>query len=243
MAISIIKDNSESGFTKNIYITLCLVALMLTRMEGVITSFFIIIFYLLNGDFKFDTRRIIFGSFLFFSSVYIAVLGFALVGNRSYSPQRYILFLLLMITTYLVDLIFIRKNKKILRNLSWIIISAAFLTLILLSLSNDELSKSLAIFASNSFNEVYWGLTNHAFVILFAVICYNRIKTRRHNEEHDSHIYLFLFSVLLILILANFHPYRKGWFDSANRMLFHFMPLLVVWIGIEVNKLIFYRKY
>jgi hypothetical protein len=242
MVSSIIKDNSKSSSLVNFYIIFCLVVISLTRMEGIMTSFFIIIFYFFNEKVNFNTRKIIFGSFLLFSSIYIAILSFILADNKSYSPQRYILFFIIMLVAYLVDLMFIRKNKIIIRHFSRLVVLTAFTALLLLIVLNKELTKSLVIFASNSFEEIFWGLTNHAFVILFAIILFNRIKTRRNNEDHDSYIYLFIFCVFVIMILANFHPYRKGWFDSANRMLFHFMPLMVVWIGIEIKKLVFYRK-
>ncbi len=211
----------------------------LTRMEGFL--FFLIILVILAYRFKdkLNGFRLLLISFLL-TLPYLIFLTVVLWDNGFVSGKQY----LFMISFGLIVVMLYRSRKfnELLDGRDPGMIAIYMLSLILLIVTVMEpahMVQSLIIFARNSITPGAWGALNVLLVILVPLLIFVRLRQSEVKKYYDIFLYVFVISVLLILIVTYFRsPLRIGRFDSANRMLFHFIPLLTVWTSIEVARLL-----
>lgn len=104
--------------------------------------------------------------------------------------------------------------------------SLALILVLMVSQKQDHMVGSLYVSILNMLQFGRWGVTWLVFSLLFLV----SIPGPRVPREE-----LFLYGIssffgLLMLIVYFRNPYRIGWYDSANRMLTHILPIIVLYI-------------
>jgi hypothetical protein len=88
-----------------------------------------------------------------------------------------------------------------------------------------------------------WGVANYfVFLSVVFVLYLKSFSVYKDIIKSDRNVNIFLhafiFSFFLILATSFFRkPLHSGAFDSANRMYFHFLPLIFVWIGYSLSRI------
>jgi len=242
LSIFLLEKKKEYSIGEKIYIVGLLTAITTIRMEGMLLSFGLILFFLYYETLNFSVRRSIVSAYLVISGFYVLFLSSVLWGNELFSAKKYGAVWILFFIFFLTENIIFRKYPKLMEFIKFAALGASFSFLLFLIIINyGHMTESIGNFASNTFNQILWGLTNYVLIILSLLVIAFRIKRKESIAESDALFYYFICCIILILVLSNFRPpYKPGWPDSGNRMLLHFLPLLPVWIGIELNR--FFEK-
>lgn len=239
----LIIDKSKPSKKETVLILLLLSFLTVVRMEGLILAMGIIIFFMHNGKYDPVIRRAITGKYMLFLFFYLLSLSFILWQNELFSPKKYItLYVFFLLFVYISEKLYL-KHTALSKFTGRIFLLSVLLFYFLCFLFNyDHISQSTTSFIANTFNQSFWGITNYSVVLLVVIFSAIRIKTKKLSV-HDGLLMYFIFSILTILILSNFRPpYSERWLDTGNRMLFHFLPLMIVWLGIDTKILVYRQK-
>jgi hypothetical protein len=101
----------------------------------------------------------------------------------------------------------------------------------------EHMFTSLYAFLYNTGNPKYWGLSSLGSLVLIAMLIQLRYQRAQRWYNTDALLLWVLSAVLLSFVVTLFRsPLRVGIDDSVNRMLFHFLPILMVWLGAEITR-------
>ncbi len=154
-------------------------------------------------------------------------------------------FLLILFATWLFALFFSFRLPRIFRWLhqytGMFLLCAALLAFSFLLFMNPErYVVYLQNFIINTFEIRVWGYSWHYLVVATIAILAVSPFVRRMQEDRFSNRLqalgiLFLGSLMVIFLLTPFQNVRLGWSNSHNRMLFHFFPLVVIWVMAQLG--------
>ena len=231
-----LNDRKTFPGTEKYFLLLLLFFISLIRMEGILLSMSIIAIFLHRKDIAASERRRISFMYSAFSLFYVFYLSSVLWNDPLFSAKKYAAVWCL----YIVFVVFSEKLYKkipVIINYVHYLITGLTLALFLLflSLNPSHLWSSTVSFILNTYSQSNWGITTHLITVFLAIMIFMRMKSKK-SEETDRLLMFYILSVLLILILSNFRPpYSVRWLDTGNRMLFHFLPLGIVWMGRKIQ--------
>lgn len=118
-------------------------------------------------------------------------------------------------------------KRTLLPHLPKIMLGTLLLLLVLMAvLKTEHMKGSLTVSILNMLRYGRWGITWLVFSLLFLV---SLLGPRIPREELFFYGITSFFSTLLALAYFRL-PYRIGWYDSANRMLTHILPIIVLYV-------------
>lgn len=216
----------------------------LSRMEGFI--FFLAIFGILCFRFKESkTSFQLLSAVLFFCIPYLLYLSISFWDGGFVKGQQFAIMLLLgIVVLMVVSLDSFRKLIEV-QNISVVaVLMVSLLLLIMIVMEFQHMKESIIVFIRNALTPGAWGALNISLLVIVPYLFFLRKNKVLSNHPHDILLHLFIISIFLILMLAYFRsPFRLGRFDSANRMLFHFLPLIMIWVSLEIGKLMSLKKF
>lgn len=110
-------------------------------------------------------------------------------------------------------------------------------TVLAIIIKPSHMFTSLYAFLYNTGNPTYWGLSSLGSLVLIAMLILVRYQRGQMWRQTDALLVWVLSAVLLSFVVTIFRsPLRVGIDDSVNRMLFHFLPILMVWLGVEITR-------
>ena len=110
-------------------------------------------------------------------------------------------------------------------------------TVLAIVIKPGHMFTSLYAFLYNTGNPKYWGLSSLGSLVLIAMLILVRYQRGQMWRQTDALLVWVLSAVLLSFVVTIFRsPLRVGIDDSVNRMLFHFLPILMVWLGVEITR-------
>ena len=96
---------------------------------------------------------------------------------------------------------------------------------------------SLFFFTMNFFTPQIWGGSTVVACALGIMLIYLRTTQKDYWKNTDILLLWFACAILLLFSIVVFRtPLRQGMFDSATRITFHFIPILILWVGIELTR-------
>ena len=118
-------------------------------------------------------------------------------------------------------------KRTLMPHLSKIMLGSLVLLLVFMVIQKPEhMMKSAYINVLNLFRFGRWGITWLIFSLLFIFSA-----TGPRVPKGESLFYTIISFYGLLLAIAYFrNPYRIGWYDSANRMLTHILPIVVLYV-------------
>ena len=216
----------------------------LSRMEGFI--FFLAIFGTLCFRYKEPkTSFQLLSTVMIFCAPYLIYLSISFWDGGFVEGQQFAtMFLLGIVMSIVVGMSSFRKIIKV-ENISVLAVFLVSLLLVsLIVLEFQHMRESITVFIRNALTPGAWGALNISLFVLIPYLLYLRKNKILSNHPHDLWFHLFIVCLFLILILGYFRsPFRIGRFDSANRMLFHFLPLITIWASLEIGRLLSLNKF
>jgi hypothetical protein len=95
-----------------------------------------------------------------------------------------------------------------------------------------DMQTNLTAILMNMFDSGRWGITWH---ILLGLLVLGTIQPRFNNEKLFFYGIPLFFALLLALGFMRL-PYRLGWGDSANRIITHIMPIILLYTVIKYSQ-------
>lgn len=230
-------NESKKGY---IFLAMVLFMFSFTRIEGFIYAILAVMVFCSNKIYNSRSMNNVLKAFIFISSPFVIYLSATLWDGELFSGKKYfaayvlsILFLVISIKREKLRL------KKIFDNLPTVLLSSnIFVLSVLFSLNMEHMQKSILNFFSNGFNTDFWGISNYMIIILMILLFTYQIIVKKIKSKNNLLLYYFVISIALTLSLSYFRmPFRRGWSDSGNRMLFHFLPVAYVWVGYILSEI------
>jgi len=110
-------------------------------------------------------------------------------------------------------------------------------TVLAIVIKPEHMFTSLYAFLYNTGNPKYWGLSSLGSLVLISMLVLVRYQRAQNWRHTDALLVWVLSAVLLSFVVTIFRsPLRVGIDDSVTRMLFHFLPILMVWLGVEITR-------
>lgn len=212
------------------------ITISVSRMEGFI---FLVIFLATMVVFQKEKRAGLAALFAagITSLPYIYWLAEMLNENSFVKAEHYTVMLLgyLCIVLVLVAGTALRLTPRVMIIAGWTLIF--FGVLIAVYSKPEQMIVSLYYFTKNTLNPAYWGALVWLSIFGVVAVFYSRAKSGygRLIWSQDAVLHAVGFCVGVIVLMTYFRTsLRYGETDSANRMLFHFLPLLWVVVQVEV---------
>lgn len=235
--IAILSVSDRFDWRKIVMIVLLSLGITMLRMEG-----FLILLPLfaltLFGKERVQNLKIA-GSAITCCTLYLLFLVVHFRDSGFVNGGQYLVMILLaFILLILITNRFVAE--KIGSKTLWILalVSGVLLFIFMVLTRPDVMTESIYAYIRNLATPGAWGsvIVISAFLLTIAFIY--RFKEGLKIYDHDLFLVLFLLFAVMILMLGYFrNPFRLGRFDSANRMFFHYIPLLIIWISIEFNRI------
>jgi len=215
--------------------TISLAMFVFTRHEGLLFAIALFFIFVSNQNIPPERQRNAAFLFTIITTPWCVYLTCQLMRGSFVSDLQYLGMLIMSLTMMLVFQlnrftggIFILAHAKVLG-----LIVATLSYLLFIGLRPEHMLTSSLTFFQNMFSfggGNYWGVIWYFIIIagLFALWAQGK---RGDIGVMDSFLISVIVSYLLILALTGLRmPLINRWYDSANRMLIHFLPLLLVWI-------------
>lgn len=231
----------DSSDTRVLWLGVFFVSATVTmRMEVALFSYlFLIMIYSLD----FVDRKLFLKLLLFFVIVASAWQGwliYILPDEAFVDPWHYMVIVAAMILSYVVIAVIALFEAKsfsyLYRNIRiFALIALVSILCVAFVVAPAHMSESVLNFFTNTFYERQggWGV----FWFFVVVACSYILLDRGYKPKNIEIFYFFISAIVLLLVLSYFRtPYRLGVGDSANRILFHFAPMILIWCVVEVVK-------
>jgi hypothetical protein len=224
--------NQTNNPAWNFFGSLAAIGLSLSRVEGPVFLFVILILALIQDQFPYRTRLLTFLPPIFTVIAWnLAIVSSASSGVYAMKPER----VLIMVIAYLVlagYVIFSEWNlvKKLFFHFRWMVPLGLIIIFIgFFIIKPSHIWKNVVMIASNMFYNGRWGMF-WQFVLLLTF--FSILLPKIPGEGFFSKNILAFFVILIDL--GGFRgSYRLGWSDSANRMLMHITPLIVFYLTLK----------
>lgn len=216
----------------NYFGSLAAIGLSLSRVEGSVFLFVILILALIQDQSPYRTRLLTFLPPIFIVIAWnLAIVSEASSGVHALRPER----VLLMILAYLgltTLVLFSKWNwiKKIFGYFKWMV--PLGLTIIFIGffiLKPLHIWTNVANVASNMIHDGRWGM----FWYFALLLAFFSILLPKIPNEGFFRTNILSFFIILIDLGGFRSSFRLGWSDSANRMLVHIVPLLVFFLTMK----------
>jgi len=234
---TILLSSNPKGVTGYIFVVALLsVAVAITRMEGFI---FALVFLAVLLAFQKDKRI---GMMAFLAAgvaalPYLHWLTLVLDETSFVSAQQYLVmifgYLSLGVAFALAAVLRLKPRSILLIGWLFVVIGVIFAAYS----RQEHMLTNMYYFSKNTLNPAYWGAL--VWLTLFGLVgvVYARIRSAQGFviRSHDAILHAVGLCLGIIILMTYFRsPLRYGETDSANRMLFHFLPLLWVYVQVEL---------
>lgn len=222
---------------KIVFIAMLSLSITMLRMEGFLMLIPLFALTLFGRDRALNFKLI--SSFMVCCILYLSYMIYHFWDSGFVNGVQYLMMILL--TVFLILILTNRYiSKKLKQHHFWMLslLLAFALYALMVFIKPEQMLESLLVFIRNLATPGSWGSLVIFPLFLLMGLMIDRLRRGFKIRDHDLLLFLFLISVLIILMLGFFRqPYRPGRFDSANRMFFHYIPFLIIWVTIELNRL------
>ncbi len=224
--------NQTNNPAWNFFGALAAIGLSLSRVEGPVFLFVILILALIQDQFPYRTRLLTFLPPIFAVIAWnLAIVSSASSGVHAMKPER----VLIMVAAYLglaVFVVFSKWNlvKKLFSHFKWMVPLGLIIVFIgFFVIKPSHIWTNVVMIASNMFHNGRWGMFWY-FVLLLTFL--SILLPKMPNEGFYTKNLLSFF-IILIDLGGLRSSFRLGWSDSANRMLIHITPLIVFYLTLK----------
>jgi hypothetical protein len=224
--------NQTNNHAWNYFGSLAAIGLSLSRVEGPVFLFVILILALIQDQSSYRTRLLTYLPPIFVVIAWnLAIVSAASSVVHALKPER----VLILVAAYLglaFLVVFSEWNwsKKIFTHLKWLVpLGLVIIFIGFFILKPSHIWTNVASIASNMFHNGRWGMFWY-FALLLAF--FSILLPKIPNEDFFRTNILSFF--IILIDLGGFRSsFRLGWSDSANRMLVHIVPLLVFYLTMK----------
>jgi len=96
----------------------------------------------------------------------------------------------------------------------------------------EHMMDSITAIIKNMIESGRWGIT---WIIFILLLVFSLTQPRVPKEELFFYFISSFFSLLLAISYFR-APFRLGWGDSANRMLTHILPIIILYVLMKTTK-------
>ena len=224
--------NQTNNHAWNYFGALAAIGLSLSRVEGSVFLFVILILAIIQDQSPYRTRLLTFLPPIFIVIAWnLAIVSEASSGVHALRPER----VLLMILAYLglaILVFFSEWNwiKKIFGYFKWMVpLGLAIIFIGFFILKPSHIWTNVANVASNMIHDGRWGM----FWYFALLLAFFSILLPKIPNEGFFRTNILSFFIILIDLGGFRSSFRLGWSDSANRMLVHIVPLLVFYLTMK----------
>ncbi|MFZ5945157.1 MAG: hypothetical protein ACOYVD_13725 [Bacillota bacterium] len=213
----------------------------LTRVEGILVSSIVLGIFLNTSFFNLKTMRRCLLIFVLPAVIWQVYLIFKFLNeNDSFlsATQQFSMLILVIIYFFVFYILtFTPKLSVILNNLNLLVPAGIIITFVLLSILRPKhMFLSTFHVIQNMFSSGYWGFFWWFVLIIGLNLFIIKINRGDKSQFLDACLLAAVTSFIFILVLGGLrNPYRLQWGDSANRMLIHFTPMILFWIGAQLG--------
>jgi hypothetical protein len=239
------KNNlNNNEFRKEFLIVLLAVIIVsflgLLRLEGSFVAMILLLVMLGHSEVTHRVRFKALVGFALVSTPFQLFLIFNTAGKVSSAE-----FTLIFLSIWFLPFAYYSNKTVILSHLQnqahkYIIIILGVCITLFFVVGYDKMMYRLNWELHNMLDESYWGFTYQTISCAVLIIIGLRIfhpspQNNAVNRKLDLILLFFISSLLSILFMLNFHGSRLGWSSSQNRMLMHFLPVVILWVTIQVG--------
>jgi hypothetical protein len=219
-----------------IFAVLALIGFCLARIESPLFTLIFLLLVVSRGGYPYRTRLILSLSFLLpMIAWYLIIAKSIKYGGAYLNPANTLEIVALLVASgLLVAATGIRKLERVILPHAHVIVLVGMVVglALMFALKTENMTISLNAILYNIFSEGnWWGAT---WYILLALLFIAIWMPRLPFEE----LFTYGISIFLMLLLALAFiriPYRDKWFDSANRMLTHLAPVVLLYLMIKYS--------
>jgi hypothetical protein len=219
-----------------IFAVLALIGFCLARIESPLFTLIFLLLVVSRGGYPYRTRLILSLSFLLpMIAWYLIIAKSIKYGGAYLNPANTLEIVALLVASgLLVAATGIRKLERVILPHAHVIVLVGMVVglALMFALKTENMTISLNAILYNIFSEGnWWGAT---WYILLALLFIAIWMPRLPFEE----LFTYGISIFLMLLLALAFiriPYRYKWFDSANRMLTHLAPVVLLYLMIKYS--------
>lgn len=222
-----------------IFVAILSVVISLSRMEGflfVVLALAIFVFLLPNQRAR--TRLV--GVVLVFSLPYLTYMITTLPAGSFVDGRQYAVMLVAAIALHFTLRLNLHGrycNQETVGPI--VVLGLVAILMLMILIKPTHMLESLMTFKTNLLVYEDWGASILLVLVATPCLWIYRVFTRGFFFRHDAFFYFFASALVLIVILTFFrNPLGYHAYDSANRMVFHFLPLAYVWIGLEISRIL-----
>jgi hypothetical protein len=139
--------------------------------------------------------------------------------------------LILMGSLPLILVLIIYTAKEKLLKASHYLLPVALYGLLLIAfiLNKSHMTISSTRLLQNFSEFGLWGYIWHLAVIITLL---TSSYARKHSDKASYLLVALICAIFVTITISYFRiPYRIGWSDSGNRIMFHYLPLLILWVS------------
>lgn len=210
---------------------LALLGFSLARTEAPIFALIFLLLLLSTDRIPYRTRLIsVLPALFFIASWYVFLLTQMGTGTKILNPEKTLVIIAALVACGILVLLSELKWVKrfLLPYLPQIMLGILLLVLLVMAFYKPEHIKgSLYVSLLNTLRYGRWGLTWLVFSQLLLLVS---ILGPRLPGERFFFFGIPTFLCLLLAMVYFRNPYRIGWYDSANRMLTHILPIVVLYV-------------
>lgn len=208
----------------------------LARMEGFIYALMLLVMWAFSRQDSSEGLRALSVSLLL-SGPYLIFLSIAFWESGFIKGWQYAVMLSGGVLAALILASPLRKSFVAPRLHLLVLVFLLVATMLAIVIKPEHMFISLLSFLGNTGNPKFWGLSTVGSLVLISMIILLRNQQGERWRQTDVLLIWFLSAVLLTLAITVFRkPLRLGMTDSVNRMLFHFLPILILWLGVEITQ-------
>jgi hypothetical protein len=222
-----VKEEKESWMVLG---TLGMLGFSLTRTEAPIFALIFLLLLLSTDRIPYRTYlRTIMPYLSYITLWYVYLLTQMGMGTKILDPEKTLVIIGALIACGILFLLseLTWVKRFLLPYLPQIMLASLLVLLVLMAIQKPEHMKgSLYVILLNTLRYGRWGLTWLVFSQLLLV----SILGPRLPWEKLFFYGIASFFILLLAIVYFRNPYRIGWYDSANRMLTHILPIVILYV-------------
>jgi len=220
----------EDKYSWMIFALLGLMGFSLARTEAPIFALIFLVIVISFDQFSYRIRLISILPYLFILILWYLYLFRGMgEGTLILNPERTLVIISSLVSFgILVVLSELRWIKRfLLPILPKIMLGLLLLILVFMVFQKPEhMMDSLTAIIKNMIESGRWGIT---WIIISLLLVFSLAQPRVPKEELFFYGISSFFS--LLLVISYFHgPFRLGWGDSANRMLTHILPIIILYV-------------
>lgn len=214
--------------------TFAFIILCISRLEGAFVGYVLLSMFLFQKE-KLCKQEIA----IVLTTIFIGVIASLTIWNLLPESDANKYLVIIVAGPMLLAATLVRINFALEFKTNYSVASLSFLTIgvgCYCLIFNDELAKQNLIFFFRKIVDFeIWGNLGWYLLSSTMIVSFLGWKAgQRPQAQHYYRAFLLLFLFLLSLLMVRGWPNTPDWSDSSNRILFQFLPLLVIWVCTNV---------